>query len=242
MDMTLPGKIRGIIFDKDGTLFNFQQSWSSWMATVISLLSGGDDILAAKAGKNLGFDLAANRFEPDSPFVAGTPESTLQILLDTFPDLALPEINNVLHEITIHTPQVEVIPLRPFMLELVESGFALGIATNDHESTAILHLKQANVLDQFAFIAGSDSGHGAKPDAGMLHAFCELTGISPGQAAIVGDSIWDLLAGRTAGMVTVGVLTGTSSSQVLSPYADVILSDIGELPRWLGMRVATVGV
>ena len=42
----------------------------------------------------------------------------------------------------------------------------LGIATNDGEVPARAHLTRAGILDSFAFVAGYDSGHGAKPDAG----------------------------------------------------------------------------
>ena len=43
---------------------------------------------------------------------------------------------------------------RPLMTRLAGSGLALGIATNDHESTARAHLEQADVLDLFEFVAG----------------------------------------------------------------------------------------
>ena len=236
MDMNSGRDMRGILFDKDGTLFDFHKSWSSWMAFVLGGLSCGNAADAERAGLDLGFDFAAGRFDLNSPFVAGTPESTLELLRRSFPGLGQQEILGVLSQATVRTPQVEVVPLRPLMTRLAGSGYALGIATNDHESTARAHLEQAEVLDQFEFVAGSDSGFGAKPDTGMLLAFCELTGIDPEQVAMVGDSSWDLEAGRSAGMTTVGVLTGTATGPMLSPAADVILNHIGELPVWLGLE------
>ena len=236
MDMNSGRDMRGVLFDKDGTLFDFHRSWSSWMAYVLGGLSCGNAAQAERAGIDLGFDLAERRFDLNSPFVAGTPESTLELLRRSFPDLGQQEILGVLTEATVRTPQVEVVPLRPLMTRLAGSGLALGIATNDHESTARAHLEQADVLDHFEFVAGSDSGFGAKPDTGMLLAFCELTGIDPGLVAMVGDSAWDLEAGRAAGMTTVAVLTGTATRSMLSPTADVILNHIGELPGWLGLE------
>ncbi|MFD2856539.1 HAD family hydrolase [Seohaeicola zhoushanensis] len=50
---------------------------------------------------------------------------------------------------------------------------------------------------------------------------------------MVGDSTHDLFAGRTAGMHTVGVLTGVAGHEDLAPHADVVLPDIGHLPAWL---------
>ena len=39
-------------------------------------------------------------------------------------------------------------------------------------------------------------------------------------------------------MTSVGVLTGTATRPMLSPAADVILDDIGELPGWLGLEAS----
>ena len=50
---------------------------------------------------------------------------------------------------------------------------------------------------------------------------------------MVGDSTHDLIAGRAAGMATIGVLTGTAGHADLAPYADVVFPDIGHIPAWL---------
>jgi phosphoglycolate phosphatase len=51
---------------------------------------------------------------------------------------------------------------------------------------------------------------------------------------MVGDSTHDLVAGRAAGMQTLGVLTGVADSEELAPFADAVLPDIGHIPGWLG--------
>ncbi len=238
MDLNGRSRIRGLLFDKDGTLFDFQLSWSSWMETVISELSGADDQLAADAAESLGYDADAGSFRIDSPFVAGTPESTLSLLFRCFPLRTQEEVLNCLHQTTLEAQQVEVVPLAPLLDRLVGAGYILGIATNDHEATARMHLERAGVIDHFSFVAGSDSGHGSKPETGMLHAFCDSAGITPSCAVMVGDSEWDLMAGREAGMATVGVLTGTATRPMLSSLADAVLPDVGELPAWLGLETA----
>lgn len=58
--------------------------------------------------------------------------------------------------------------------------------------------------------------------------------IPPARFVMVGDSLHDLLAGRAAGMATVGVLTGIADHGTLAPHADAVLPDIGHLPAWLG--------
>ncbi len=225
-------RIRGLVFDKDGTLFDFRQSWSSWMRLVLTTLSGGDRTLAETTGIALGFDLASGEFLPGGSFVAGTPESTLDILCRSFPDLDVAEILEVLRMATDETPQVEAAALKPLIGGLA-AGYTLGLATNDHLSTARQHLADAGIVQHFAFLAGSDSGYPAKPEPDMLLAFCNCTGIAPEQSAMIGDSPEDLNAGRAAGMITIGVLTGAAPRRRLDPLADAILDDVGTLPGWL---------
>jgi phosphoglycolate phosphatase len=125
------------------------------------------------------------------------------------------------------------VPLVPFFEDLRARGLALGVATNDGEGPARLHLDRAGVLGHVDFLAGYDSGHGAKPAPGQLHAFCAATGLPPQAVLMVGDSLHDLTAGRAAGMRTVGVLTGLASATDLAGEATVVLDHIGHLPGWL---------
>ena len=131
--------------------------------------------------------------------------------------------------------QVPAAALAPFLGGLRRSGLALGVATNDAEAPARAHLSDAGVADYFDFIAGYDSGHGAKPGAGPLLAFARAVGHPPGACAMVGDSLHDLHAARAAGMRAVGVLTGIASRAELAPMADVVLPSIADLPDWLGI-------
>ena len=50
---------------------------------------------------------------------------------------------------------------------------------------------------------------------------------------MVGDSTHDLIAGRSAGMLTVGVLTGLAKHEELTNLADVVLPDISHLVAWM---------
>ncbi len=60
--------------------------------------------------------------------------------------------------------------------------------------------------------------------------------LEPETVVMVGDSTHDLLAGRRAGMRTLGVLTGTALAEELAPLADAVLPDIGHIPEWLQQR------
>ena len=130
-------------------------------------------------------------------------------------------------------PQVEVIPLITYLTSLRDAGLKLGVATNDSEAPALAHLGGANVVGLFDFIAGFDSGYGAKPAAGQLKAFCAQTGCDPARVAMVGDSTHDLMAGAAAGMRCIAVLTGIARRETLAPDAEVGVPDSGHIPEWL---------
>ena len=66
---------------------------------------------------------------------------------------------------------------------------------------------------------------------GMALAFCNAVGISPEEAAMVGDAVHDLAMGRAAGFdLNIGVLSGTSGREDLEDFADLVLDSVNDLP------------
>lgn len=226
-------RVDGIIFDKDGTLFDFRATWDVWALGVIAELSGGDAALAQRIADAAVFDLDKRAFRPDSPIIAGTNREAAEAIGSALPGHSIAAIEAFLSARAAVAPLAPAVPLDPFLTGLAARGLALGVITNDTEAGALAHLGSAGVLGHFAFVAGFDSGHGAKPDPAPLLAFCARTGLAPDRVVMVGDSHHDLLAGRRAGMQTIGVLTGTAGADDLAPMADAVLPDIGHIPAWL---------
>lgn len=225
--------IRGIIFDKDGTLFDFGATWNGWAAGVIAELSGGDPDLAQELADAARFDLAGGVFQPDSPVIAGTAREAAECLASALPGRDVDQIEALLNAKAALAPLAPAVPLDPFLTALVARGLRLGVMTNDSEYAAHAHLRAVGVTAHFDFIAGFDSGHGAKPAPDPLLAFATAMALAPETVVMVGDSTHDLIAGRAAGMHTLGVLTGMAGVDELAPFADAVLPDIGHIPGWL---------
>ena len=226
--------IKGLVFDKDGTLFDFRATWDSWGARLIEDLSA-TEAERTQLSEVLGFDSAAGSFRADSLVIAGTPGEIIGVIRRLRP---ADDPNVLMDRIVASTetvPQVEAAPLVPLLARLRAAGLKLGVATNDAESPARAHLRGVGVEDAFDFVAGYDSGFGAKPQPGMLTAFLEVTGLEAQDTAMIGDSTHDLIAGRAAGMQTIAVLTGTAGAGELHPYADITLPSIAHLPDWLNL-------
>lgn len=233
-DMPGPASgIRGIIFDKDGTLFDFQASWGLWALRFVNDLAGGDPVRAEELARAIRFDIASRSFHPDSPVIAGTPAEIAEPLLRHLPGATPGGLIARMNLLSAEAPMVEAVPLRRLFEALRARGLRLAVATNDGEIPARAHLERAGIADLVDFVAGFDSGHGAKPEAGMLLAFAQAFGLAPAEVLMVGDSLHDMAAGRAAGMPTVAVLTGIARAPELAPAADVVLPDIGHLPALL---------
>lgn len=229
-------QISGLIFDKDGTLFDFTASWGGWARDMLAELAPGDAPLAARLADAIGYDPAAGVFLPQSAVIAGTVAEVAALMLPLLPGWTETALIAALDLGAQRAPQVPAVALRPCLGALRARGLALGLATNDAEASARVHLARAEIADLFDFVAGYDSGFGAKPAPGPLLAFARAQGLAPQAVAMVGDSVHDLAAARAAGMVAVGVLTGPAPAEVLAPHADVVLRDIDGLEGWLARQ------
>ena len=229
----MPRDIRGVLFDKDGTLFDFATTWDAWAAQIIEELSLGDRRQARRIAEAMDYDPASGQLRPRSPIIAGTNWEAAELIAAVLPGTNVSQLEAYLAEAASKAPLAPVVPLRPFLGTLRARGIRLGVMTNDSDSSARSHLGSAGVLDHFDFVAGFDSGYGSKPSPEPLLAFAMHVGVAAGQVVMVGDSTHDLLAGRAAGMICVGVLTGPANEKDLLPFADVILTDIGRLLEWL---------
>lgn len=225
--------IKGIVFDKDGTMFDFDATWGGWSRGFIAAEAKGDPVLTQLLAKALGYDLARGAFLSHSIVIAATTDNVADAILPLLPGANKAALLARMDARAMACDQVEVTPLAPFLTGLRRQGLRLGVATNDTEGPARAHLEAAGVTDLFDFIAGFDSGFGGKPAPGQLLAFAAACGLDPAECAMVGDSLHDLTAARAAGMVAVAVLTGVAGRADLAPHADVVLASIAELPGWL---------
>ncbi len=230
--------IDGVIFDKDGTLFDFRRSWGGWTARLVREIAAEragapDEAQAVRLAAAIGYDLGAGVFSPDSPVIAATADDIAAALVPLLPGTTQMRLAARMNALAEAAPMAEAVPLLAVLTALRSRGLRLGLATNDAEAAARAHLTAHGVAHLFDMIAGFDSGHGAKPGPGMLLAFAAHCGLTPARVVMVGDSHHDLMAGHAAGMRCVAVLTGIAGADELAPHADAVLPDISALGGWI---------
>lgn len=221
-----------VIFDKDGTLFDFRASWGAFTENLLAEVALDAD-MARHLGQVLGYDPATRQFTRASPVISMTTPEIAAILHPHLRGITLAQLNDRMSTLSAQAPMVPAVPLRAVLGALKARGLRLGLATNDTEMPARVHLEGAGVLDLFDYVVGCDSGYGGKPAPGQLIEFLRRFDLDPARVAMVGDSLHDLDAGRAAGMHALAVLTGIATAPELAPHADVVLTDIAQIAPWI---------
>ena len=245
--------IRGIAFDKDGTLIDFGRTWPRAFRASTTKLAGlaGRPELVDQLLDAGGQDPATDRVRPGTLLAEGTTSALVahwQAVFGAALTGLAPHANGDLAGFMVGFLEREwaaitlehsipVTDLPPLFDGFRRDGLKLGIVTNDTEAMAWATARRHGVDGHLAAAFGYDSGHGAKPDPGMILAFAAASGLPAGAIAMVGDSPADLLAGRAAGCgLVVAVLSGTAGRAELEPLADSVLGDIAALPALLAGR------
>ncbi len=225
--------IRGIVFDKDGTLLDFHATWSPAIQAIALLIADGDPEIAARMMHEGGHDAQTGTFASGSLLAAYSNHEIAAAWQKYAPDrdvetlVAL--INGVGKSAAAFTAK-PVPDLKETIRHLAGRGLKLGLATSDSLESARETLAPFGILEHFDFVCGYDSGHGIKPGPGMVLGFCEKTGCLPSEVMVVGDNAHDMeMAINANAALRVGVLTGTSSAQELAMLADHVIPSISDL-------------
>jgi phosphoglycolate phosphatase len=224
--------IKGILFDKDGTLLDYDESWLPVNLELARIASEGDPQLADRLLSACGMDPATGHIVPDSLLAAGNTRQIADGLVAAGSGIDAAELTIKLDELFSHAAEfsVPVTDLSAFFRRLHARGFRLGIASSDNERSIRQTAQRFGFAEFVDYVAGYDSGFGTKPEPGMVLGFCAATGLDPTEIAVVGDNNHDLHMGRNAKAgVTVAVLTGTGSRESLAAASDYCLNDITEL-------------
>ena len=228
--------IKAVLFDKDGTLIDFADTFFEACSKIILQLADDNHNLAANLAKAVGFNMHTLACTASSEIVGGTSSTIARVWQ---PILGRGTVNQLTLELDSYFDKYTELAVtafeftRPTLEKLDDMDLALGVATNDSENNARHHLGAIKVENLFSFIAGYDSGYGPKPEPGMINAFASHQQIAPNEIIMVGDSINDLLAGKNAGAIAIAVTSGLADDEELQPFADHVIPDISQLPELL---------
>jgi len=115
------------------------------------------------------------------------------------------------------------------LADLRAAGVVHGIATSGRRPEIDASLEALGVAPGLVVVERGDVER-AKPEPDLFLACAERLGVSPAECYVIGDAVWDLLAARRAGMLSVGLLSGGyGEAELTSAGAYRVYRDAEEL-------------
>lgn len=113
------------------------------------------------------------------------------------------------------------------------AGVPFGIATSGRRPEIDLSLEALQIGSDTIVIERRHVAR-AKPEPDLFLACQEQLGVPAGECYVIGDAVWDLLAARRAGMLSVGLLSGGyGEDELLGAGAFRVYRDTADLHRSL---------
>ena len=231
--------IDGIVFDKDGTLIDFHATWGPILRKAIADLVEPFDnkqVITENVFNTLGVDPVSLR-SFDGPYSITTFDKIYTVVATVLYQHGMKWTDAEQRVLTIFKKAAETPPsleqlspttdLPEFFNSLEASGINVGVATADNRHGTLDTLEKLECNFDSLFIAcGDDQGLPSKPDPDLLHQIADSWSTDTKRIAMVGDTVGDVYMAQQAGAISIGVLTGAGTTEMLNPYTHAVLDSI----------------
>ena len=233
MDLT---GIDAVIFDKDGTLIDFDAMWGGWARQLGARLDAvirrpvSPDIFAT-----IGFDPTTGHVAPSGPLATGTmagiEEMVARVLRRWCPSSAAARRATAAAWL-VPDPAALAVPLAdlPSIFgRLRGDGLRLAVVTTDDRTPTDSTLTALGVRWHVEALVCGDDGFAVKPAPDAVIAVCHAFRTDPSRVALIGDTSADIEMARAAGArLVIAVRSGVGTEDDLAA-ADVVLDSVGDL-------------
>lgn len=235
--------IRGILFDKDGTLLDFLSTWGLWITEMTTYLTNRypdltkDWILPGdvwRIGASLSPSGRVISYRSEGPLAMASTHDLIVLIAHQLYSTGLPwdvaissawdakyEADALLHRVHHVKPMSGI---EEFLSTCTAANLLLGVVTADDTESALQHLQDLGIAPHFQVVIGSDQVQFGKPHPQMALMACERLGLSPHEVVLVGDTSGDIQMARRAGLA---MAIGISKESISG--ADVTISRYQEL-------------
>ena len=232
-------KADAILFDKDGTLLDFDSFWVAVSRKAVEEVLtelGRTDIPVSEFLTAFGVHDGVT--DLDSVLCKGTYEQLGQIMhgilaghgchisCDEAVKLAVKAYN-------ANADAGHIRPTCPNLAEVLtalkKQNKKLAVVTTDNEEITRKCLKKLGIAHLFDKIYTDDGKTPPKPDPYCANDFSSRTGVKKEHMVMVGDTMTDVRFARNSGIAVVGVAKTDHNRAALAPYADAVITDVSEL-------------
>jgi len=102
---------------------------------------------------------------------------------------------------------------KELVTSLAERGYEVWLATSAKPEELEHHMQELGAEGEIAWVVSSDEAEESKPAPHIFGLALERAGVSPEDAVVVGDSVWDVEAAKDAGVRAAAVMTGGAFSR-----------------------------
>ncbi|MED1725487.1 HAD-IA family hydrolase [Brevibacillus parabrevis] len=145
-------------------------------------------------------------------------------------------LDHFFHVYTLEHAQVQNPPQLAKMLDQLHSaGIQMGVVTGKGRRSADISLREWGLEKYFSVVITGDEVTEPKPHPEGIFTALKQLGATAENAIFVGDSDADIIAGRAAGLTTVGVdwLLVTQKAGSFDPEPDYRFSDAQAFVDWV---------
>lgn len=242
----LMDSLKGILFDKDGTLVSFEGFWIPFTIQLLhfsleslGITSNGE--LEAYLLQELGVDPVEKTLIPGGTLAEDTTDGLIITLVHHLIDQGLLKeskrdslLLSLQREVTsiARKNRDRIIPLGDLVhlfSQLKDEGLILGIATHDSMESTQYFLDSLEISSFFHYIGCAGEGIPSKPHPYLLHTFCETCQLKTREVAVIGDTLGDLFMAKRGGAYAIGVLSGITEKSILGREAHLLLYSVNQL-------------
>lgn len=216
---------RAAVFDIDGTLVSFKFDVVGTRRAIYRVLSGaGFDTSEMRDNTPTQMILDQVRKQADSGLRQADYDGVRRRVFSLLDEFELPTVR-----------EAEVFEgVKETLATLRAHAVLLGVVTNSGRRAASLLLREKGLAPFFDLVLTRDEAPAMKPrPEGLLKAVADL-GVSKSGTIYVGDSVYDILAARGAGIRVASISSGNyNKTTLMSERPDFALDSIRDVPAAL---------
>lgn len=234
-------KAQAVIFDKDGTLIDFDFMWGGWtihLAGQLQRISGLN--VRESLCRAMGYDESAKKVLAGGMLASNPMSKLYRLTVEVMQaqGLGAAEAERIVEQgWRIPDPVLlakQFTDTRALFAALHKREIKIAIATADDRAPTQAMIEAFDIEEYLSALVCADDGIPSKPAPDMALTLCERMKVPPAGVMVVGDTVSDLKMARASGAgMAVGALSGVSSARDLAPHADLLIESVDELNAYI---------